>query len=105
MKRKRPTWLLGMAVSLGLAMMASPATSDEAAAAKEPLARYDFDDYARQPRHALGRDHRDLRPGWLPAARLSQRGRLDAGKYNSTAQETWPNCNGWLLLVLAELEP
>ena len=25
------------------------------------------------------------------------------GKYNSSAQETWLNCNGWLLLLLAEL--
>jgi hypothetical protein len=25
------------------------------------------------------------------------------GRYNSTAQETWLNCNGWLLLLLAEL--
>jgi hypothetical protein len=27
------------------------------------------------------------------------------GKYNSSAQETWINCNGWLLLLLAQLEP
>jgi len=26
------------------------------------------------------------------------------GKFVSTAQETWLNCNGWLLLLLAQLE-
>jgi hypothetical protein len=27
------------------------------------------------------------------------------GKYDSTAQETWLNANGWLLLLLAHLPP
>lgn len=27
------------------------------------------------------------------------------GRYNHVAQETWLNCNGWLLLLLAEFEP
>jgi hypothetical protein len=27
-----------------------------------------------------------------------------AGRYNHVAQETWLNCNGWLLLLLAQLE-
>ena len=26
------------------------------------------------------------------------------GRYNHIAQETWLNCNGWLLLLLAQLE-
>jgi hypothetical protein len=30
-------------------------------------------------------------------------GNAAAGTYNSTAQETWLNCNGWLLLLLAQL--
>ena len=39
------------------------------------------------------------------AAHYPNAGSLVHGKYDSPAQETWLNCNGWLLLLLAELEP
>lgn len=41
----------------------------------------------------------DSQPVYYPNAGNSMNGR-----YNSNAQETWLNCNGWLLLLLAQLE-
>jgi hypothetical protein len=43
------------------------------------------------------------RPVYVQPLHYPNAGNAAAGTYNSTAQETWLNCNGWLLLLLAQL--